>query len=85
MYVINNELRITKEDLEDFCKNCGTCCQQLTMQDKIELSMSFGMIIWEDVCPRSTKEGCSEYENRPDYCRRWSCGVVEKLQSQFKN
>lgn len=70
--------------INNFCKNCGSCCRQLTMQDKIEISISFGITIWEDICPYSTKEGCSEYENRAVVCRRWSCGVVEKLKDFFK-
>ena len=86
MYYVGNELRVNLEDINNFCKNCGTCCQNLTLQDKIELVRHFKHPerFLTGICPYSSKYGCIKYKDRPQVCREWKCGVVEMLKDRFK-
>lgn len=85
MYVNKSDLCLTKDDLDNLCKNCGSCCRDLTLQDKIELVRHFKHPerFLTDICPFSSKYGCIKYNDRPTVCREWKCGVVETLQKEY--
>lgn len=47
----------------DFCKNCGNCCRDLTIQDRIELTIAFKRIIFRKTCPYLSSNGCTIYKD----------------------
>ncbi len=69
---------------DDFCRTCGKCCRELYIEDKIQLSFVLGKIIIKNVCPYSTKQGCSIHDKRPNLCRKWTCGGLEIIQHSKK-
>lgn len=79
------QLVLTEKEIDGLCKDCGSCCRDLTLQDKIELTRFFGRIIVEDICPFSSKYGCVKYKDRAPICREWKCGVVEILRGRLEN
>ncbi len=85
MYLLEGNLVISKEDIKSFCKDCGSCCRDLTLEDKIDLVRHFGNSgrFLKEKCPFSSKYGCIKYKERPQVCRKWRCGVVEFLESMF--
>lgn len=87
MFFSKGTLVLEKDDIDNFCKNCGTCCRTLTLEDKIELVGHFGQSgkFLSDICPFSSKYGCIKYKDRPSVCKDWTCGVVELLKESFDN
>jgi uncharacterized cysteine cluster protein YcgN (CxxCxxCC family) len=78
------KLVLNEIEVDNFCKECGSCCKNLNLQDKIELTEHFGIAFTEDVCRYSSKYGCIKYANRSKYCKDWNCGAVEMLRSKLK-
>jgi len=88
MRVENGELILTREDVNSFCKNCGGCCRNLTLEDSCILIRHFGREyepgkFWGNECLFSTGAGCAKYEVRPRACKEWRCGVVEVLKEKL--
>jgi hypothetical protein len=79
----NNKLILSKDDVENLCRKCGSCCRELDIQDRIVISFQLKEIIISKVCPYTTKDGCSIREREPKHCKQWLCGVVENLKSFF--
>ena len=76
-------VQLTKKDIDDLCKNCGTCCNQLTIEDRIHLVAFFGRAedFLTEQCPYASDNGCTTYDFRPEACREWTCGVVKHIRS----
>lgn len=77
-------LALSKKDLKDFCKYCGTCCENLVLTDKIEIFLSSGRMVTGKVCKYhdhnySINGKCTIHNNKPKRCTKWKCGVPEKL------
>lgn len=70
---------IVQEFIDNFCRLCGSCCRDLTIQDRIELSFHFKKIILSKNCPYLTNKGCLIHATKPGVCKKWNCGVVKKL------
>jgi hypothetical protein len=88
MYFAKGELRLTKEDIDNFCKDCGTCCESLSQEEKIELVKHFGQAERFHIskkCIYLINHKCISYEERPKLCKEWKCRVLEKLKDSFNN
>lgn len=85
MKILDNGVFLSKSDIDNLCKNCGSCCRNLTLQDKIELVIFFGHAekFLTDVCPYSSGNGCTTYDFRPQVCQEWQCGVVDILRNKL--
>lgn len=70
---------LSEDEIRNCCIECGSCCRCLTLQDKTDLSNVFGRVIVTDDCPYSTNHGCSIYNDRPEICRKWICGIKDAL------
>lgn len=88
MHVEKDVLCLTKQDIDNFCKDCGSCCTELVFWDKVEIFFSSGRLVTlgtasGKVC-KYWKGNCSIQENKPKCCVKWNCGVVEMLRQQLK-
>lgn len=78
-------LTINEEFLEEFCENCGACCKNLVLFDKIEIFLSSGKIVTTKICKYYclTGHNCSIYAKKPKSCGKWTCGVVDRLREML--
>ena len=61
---------------EDVCKRCGRCCRNLSMYERLLLSIYTRSFIWSRECTHLTEGNlCSVYGDRHYICRDWECGV----------
>lgn len=82
-----DNLVLSKEDIDNFCKICGTCCTNLYFVDKLEIFLSSGRFVgFGETCKyyRDDEVGvfghCNIENKKPKICVKWKkCGVVEKL------
>lgn len=70
------------ENPSEFCRLCGKCCCNLTFYDKAELSGALGKFILSSVCKYRSSDGCKIYDERPQCCKDWTCGVIDWLKEQ---
>jgi hypothetical protein len=74
------------DEIDDFCRTCGSCCRNLVLLDKIELFLSAGIIVIGKICKYSdlsSKGGCKIYHKKPKCCSRWTCGVPQLLTDRY--
>lgn len=57
------------------CANCGFCCRNLYITDRIAISFKLRTFQLSKVCKFLTKDNkCSVYDRRPKHCSEWFCG-----------
>ena len=57
------------------CKQCGVCCKNLSIQDKISISWTTRSFMFRTKCRFQLKNNkCGIYHKRAKVCRKWeSC------------
>lgn len=60
---------------ESPCRKCGVCCKNLSFLDRIEISLHTKTVMLSQRCKFLHKNACLIYDDRPQFCVDWKCGV----------